>query len=533
MSDSLSKSDSRFAELDYGARYSSPQYVPRSRQERGSLSISPKDNGIINEAVRNLFNSKPNTESTRSQQEEAFYQFRRDRARTMPSTIGGGRRFMASSFPMRQDSDDLTSRLRDLAIYRPHSPPTIPRAITKRHEPDDKYQVSHSLEKVRAAQAAKTVGSPISIQESDKALALFNSSANLGGKLSPVKSGSGCSVDLLDEDLIEPHSWPNQDDLHGSPWTYGSRDFSMASESYSPLISSYGHPYSAFPPLSTRPHDPYHEHAPQYMLQSSFSDARWHTPSRTGPSYGDPIEMMAKEHREMASRSEPRCTWSGHLPNRSHKNPTYSPKVFLGGVPWDITDAGLSEAFQHIGNIRVQRPGGEQRQAPSSGVAKAGYVYVVFEGDKHVKQLLQGCTHDYSAGGKWYFNISSKKMRQKEVQVIPWIIGDSNFVRCPSQRLDPSKTVFVGALHGMLTAEGLAHVMNDLFGGVAYVGIDTDKYKYPIGSGRVTFNNQRSYMKAVQAAFVDIKATTRFNKKVELGVEFCNSVVISRFAPNL
>lgn len=68
-----------------------------------------------------------------------------------------------------------------------------------------------------------------------------------------------------------------------------------------------------------------------------------------------------------------------------------------------------------------------------------------------------------------------------QVQVIPWVISDSNFVRCPAQRLDPSKTVFVGALHGMLNAEALASIMNDLFGGVMYAGIDTDKHKYPIG----------------------------------------------------
>ena len=35
-----------------------------------------------------------------------------------------------------------------------------------------------------------------------------------------------------------------------------------------------------------------------------------------------------------------------------------------------------------------------------------------------------------------------------QVQVIPWLLSDSNFVRCSSQRLDPNKTVFVGALHG-------------------------------------------------------------------------------------
>lgn len=43
--------------------------------------------------------------------------------------------------------------------------------------------------------------------------------------------------------------------------------------------------------------------------------------------------------------------------------------------------------------------------------------------------------------------------------------------------------------------------------------------KYPVllaaGSGRVTFSNQRSYLKAVSAAFVEIK-TTKFNKKVRV-----------------
>lgn len=51
--------------------------------------------------------------------------------------------------------------------------------------------------------------------------------------------------------------------------------------------------------------------------------------------------------------------------------------------------------------------------------------------------------------------------------------------------MDPQKTVFVGALHGMMTAEALGTVMNDLFGGVVYAGIDTDKYKYPIGKHKI------------------------------------------------
>lgn len=57
-----------------------------------------------------------------------------------------------------------------------------------------------------------------------------------------------------------------------------------------------------------------------------------------------------------------------------------------------------------------------------------------------------------------------------QVQVIPWILENSNYIKSSSQRLDAHKTVFVGALHGMLTAAGLAKVMDDLFHGVIYAG---------------------------------------------------------------
>lgn len=68
-----------------------------------------------------------------------------------------------------------------------------------------------------------------------------------------------------------------------------------------------------------------------------------------------------------------------------------------------------------------------------------------------------------------------------QVQVIPWVLADSNHVFQPSQRLESNKTIFVGALHGMITAEALGNIMSDLFGNVIYSGIDTDKHKYPIG----------------------------------------------------
>ncbi|KAL0967897.1 hypothetical protein UPYG_G00259380 [Umbra pygmaea] len=245
------------------------------------------------------------------------------------------------------------------------------------------------------------------------------------------------------------------------------------------------------------------------------------------------IEREARLHRQAAAVNDATFTWSGQLPPRNYKNPVYSCKVFLGGVPWDVTEASLVSTFNMYGPLNVEWPGkdGKHPRCPPKGNMPKGYVYLVFESERSVHGLLQACTQDLlrlEDYREYYYKMSSRRMRSKDVQVIPWMLADSNFVRCPSQGLVPSKTVFVGALHGMLNAEALAVIMNDLFGGVLYSGIDTDKHKYPIGSGRVTFNNQRSYLKAVSAAFVEIK-TPKFTKKVQIDpyledstCQFCN-----------
>ena len=207
----------------------------------------------------------------------------------------------------------------------------------------------------------------------------------------------------------------------------------------------------------------------------------------------------------------PPSTWSGQLPlTRTQRSPAFSSKIFLGGVPWDVTEASLVQAFSQFGPIRIEWPGKDTSPSPPKG-----YVYIIFEYEQNIPLLLSQCSHDLSGGGSWYFRISSHRMRSKEVQIIPWSLADSNFLLCPQQHLDPRKTVFVGALHGMLNAEGLATIFQDLFGGVLYAAIDTDKHKYPIGSGRVTFDYQTSYMRAVAASFVEIKCQ-KFSKKVQV-----------------
>ena len=46
-----------------------------------------------------------------------------------------------------------------------------------------------------------------------------------------------------------------------------------------------------------------------------------------------------------------------------------------------------------------------------------GYVYVTFENEKSVRALLTMCRFDPSEGGQWYYQVSSKRMRSKEVGV--------------------------------------------------------------------------------------------------------------------
>lgn len=213
--------------------------------------------------------------------------------------------------------------------------------------------------------------------------------------------------------------------------------------------------------------------------------------------------------------------WTGELPPRNYTHPVFSCKIFVGGVPFDITEDNLLDAFSPYGECRVEWPGREarfnrSRQTPRGKVT--GYVYIIFEQERSVRSLLHDCSQEYGSAGEWYFKLQARRYKTTEirqVQVIPWVVSDATYVEDPSCRLDPKKTVFVGALHGMITAQVLFSIMNELYGNVVFVGIDTDKYKYPIGSGRVTFSCHTSYFRAIESAFLEIK-TSKFSKKVQI-----------------
>ena len=120
-----------------------------------------------------------------------------------------------------------------------------------------------------------------------------------------------------------------------------------------------------------------------------------------------------------------------------------------------------------------------------------------------MQQLIEACIQDED---KLYLCVSSPTIKDKPVQIRPWKLGDADFVLDATLPLDPRKTVFVGGVPRPLKALELAMIMDRLYGGVCYAGIDTDpELRYPKGAGRVAFSNQQSYIAAISARFVQLQ----------------------------
>lgn len=129
--------------------------------------------------------------------------------------------------------------------------------------------------------------------------------------------------------------------------------------------------------------------------------------------------------------------------------------------------------------------------------------------ESSVQQLIEACIADED---KLYLCVSSPTIKDKPVQIRPWRLSDADFVLDASMPLDPRKTVFVGGVPRPLKAGKkflpftdlvcilnkfsklmysrfefysnktveLAMIMDRLYGGVCYAGIDTDpELKYP------------------------------------------------------
>uniref|UniRef100_A0AAQ4PFW3 Cytoplasmic polyadenylation element binding protein 3 n=1 Tax=Gasterosteus aculeatus aculeatus TaxID=481459 RepID=A0AAQ4PFW3_GASAC len=188
----------------------------------------------------------------------------------------------------------------------------------------------------------------------------------------------------------------------------------------------------------------------------------------------------------------------------------YSRKVFVGGLPPDIDEDEITNSFRRYGHLVVDWP---HKAESKSYFPPKGYAFLLFQEETSVQALIDACMEE---DGKLYLCVSSPTIKDKPVQIRPWNLSDSDFVMDGSQPLDPRKTIFVGGVPRPLRAVELAMIMDRLYGGVCYAGIDTDpELKYPKGAGRVAFSNQQSYIAAISARFVQLQHND-IDKRVEV-----------------
>ncbi|XP_061681971.1 cytoplasmic polyadenylation element-binding protein 2 isoform X2 [Syngnathoides biaculeatus] len=198
----------------------------------------------------------------------------------------------------------------------------------------------------------------------------------------------------------------------------------------------------------------------------------------------------------------------------SHQNgervERFSRKVFVGGLPPDIDEDEITSSFRRFGHLVVDWP---HKAESKSYFPPKGYAFLLFQDETSVQALIEACMEE---DGKLYLRVSSPTIKDKPVQIRPWNLSDSDFVMDGSQPLDPRKTIFVGGVPRPLRAVELATIMDRLYGGVCYAGIDTDpELKYPKGAGRVAFSNQQSYIAAISARFVQLQHGD-IDKRVEV-----------------
>ncbi|XP_016085603.1 cytoplasmic polyadenylation element-binding protein 3-like [Sinocyclocheilus grahami] len=175
----------------------------------------------------------------------------------------------------------------------------------------------------------------------------------------------------------------------------------------------------------------------------------------------------------------------------------YSRKVFVGGLPPDIDEDEITNSFRRYGHLVVDWP--HKAESKSYFPPKGNDI-----------DIISPAALQYSC------RCLTAQVFRSQVQIRPWNLSDSDFVMDGSQPLDPRKTIFVGGVPRPLRAVELAMIMDRLYGGVCYAGIDTDpELKYPKGAGRVAFSNQQSYIAAISARFVQLQHND-IDKRVEV-----------------
>uniref|UniRef100_A0A7E4W5Q0 RRM domain-containing protein n=1 Tax=Panagrellus redivivus TaxID=6233 RepID=A0A7E4W5Q0_PANRE len=197
-------------------------------------------------------------------------------------------------------------------------------------------------------------------------------------------------------------------------------------------------------------------------------------------------------------------TWQGEIKPRLLTNQEVSRRIFIGWsrtVPHSI----LMEAFARFGRYSYI----------DNNKGNGNHCYLVFESPDSVQAMIH-CAHKRKGGLYFDFFYDGKL---EHIQVIPWYCQDLYYSNPKVQSVDRSKTafntVFIGAIHALLTASAIAEIFEETFGTVAYADLRCDGNSYPIGCGSVTFADTESCRKAVAMGSVDV-VTSKFGRRITI-----------------
>lgn len=210
----------------------------------------------------------------------------------------------------------------------------------------------------------------------------------------------------------------------------------------------------------------------------------------------------------------PSTQWKGDFEMRIiTESSIFSKKIFVGGVSRHMNEGDIIAIFkQYDESAVIEWP--ETR--PNQKTPK-GYLHIILSSSDSVKKLLKYCDLVIEGGCETYNLPIMFRNKNKQLQVIPWLISDSYFTYKTTRPIHKSMryTVFIGALHGRMHAKAIAYMFNSIFGDVLDVTIDTDHHSYPTGSGRITFREKKSYQNAIYANFVQIESK-KVSKRIQI-----------------
>ncbi|CAG9536416.1 unnamed protein product [Cercopithifilaria johnstoni] len=188
----------------------------------------------------------------------------------------------------------------------------------------------------------------------------------------------------------------------------------------------------------------------------------------------------------------------------------FSRKVFIGGLPPDVTADLISLFFEQFGANEVDWP---HRKCTGSDTPPNGYAFVVFISDRSVEYLVSRCIYKQ---GRLNIVLKNGKKDVKVVQVRPWVLSDQVYHVTGEPLLSDRYSVFIGGVPRTTTASELAMLLQQAIGDIAYVSLEVDAdTKYPKGAARVIFNSRESYLTAIAMRLITLTTTDQV-KEVEI-----------------